>query len=503
MASWRSASRPIRILSRSVRTQARYDYTPRDDPNNALHNIRSSASIATPRELVSYLDQYVIGQHKAKKVLSVAVYNHYNRVRENIWNMEQEDDSNYDWDERDRHRERERPQDDSVVEPARIRPRARPSAPNPPVNQFPTPPLEKSNVLILGPTGSGKTLLARTLARVLDVPFSENDATSFTQAGYVGEDVESCIQHLVQAANGDVFQASQGIVYIDEVDKLARKSASSGTEGSRDVGGEGVQQALLRMIEGSTVTVPAKGVSVDGPGVASSDGRSRSRNPPVAPPRPEVYHINTSNILFILSGSFVGLESIIKRRVAKGSIGFTADLPSPSKDETPGFLPFFTPNRTQAPNLLELVEPTDLVKFGFIPEFVSRVPSITTLSPLTPTDLRRILTDVRGCLVDQFTRLFERSGVEIRFTSRALDEICLKAAERGGGARSLRGVMEAVLLDANFEVPGTSTRYVLIDEGVVRGEHPAWYWRVYEQKLFETAWERAEVDASATPRLEL
>jgi len=347
---------------------------------------------------------------------------------------------------------------------------------------------------VLGPTGSGKTLLARTLAKVLDVPFSVSDATSFTQAGYVGEDVDMCIHRLLQAANWDPFRTSTGIVYIDEVDKIARKSSGGGIEGSRDVGGEGVQQALLRMMEGSVVTVPAKGSAIEGPGSPPSEGRSRSgqRNANLGPPKPDMYQIDTSNVLFILSGAFVGLDAVIKRRVAKGSIGFTAELGS--NDDTPSsdFMPFFTPNRRPLPNMLEHVEPADLVKYGFIPEFISRLPSIATLAPLTPTDLRRILTEVRGCLISQYTALFSYSGVEIRFTNGALDEICHKAAQRGGGARGLRGIMENLLLEPMYEVPGSHIRHVLIDKTVVRGERTALYWSKGEATAFWTEWTEAE-----------
>jgi len=303
-----------------------------------------------------------------------------------------------------------------------------------------------------------------------------------------------CIHRLLQAANWDPFRASSGIVYIDEVDKIARKSSGGGIEGSRDVGGEGVQQALLRMMEGSVVTVPAKGSAVEGPGSPPSEGRSRSgqRNANLGPPKPDMYQIDTSNVLFILSGAFVGLDAVIKRRVAKGSIGFTAELGSNDNTPSSDFMPFFTPNRRPLPNMLEHVEPADLVKYGFIPEFISRLPSIATLAPLTPTDLRRILTEVRGCLISQYTTLFSYSGVDIRFTNGALNEICHKAAQRGGGARGLRGIMENLLLEPMYEVPGSNIRHVLIDESVVRGERPALYWSKGEGAAFWTEWTEAE-----------
>ncbi|KAI0248681.1 P-loop containing nucleoside triphosphate hydrolase protein [Lactifluus subvellereus] len=483
-------------LRRFVRTQAQYEYSPREDYNSS--EFSRSTGLATPRQLAQYLDEYVVGQQEAKKVLSVAVFNHYNRVRANMQVLEVEEDES-EWSEDSQSDGR------SGAVPLHLNPHPRRSHLSQGTSlpfqlRYSAPTFEKSNVLVLGPTGSGKTLLARTLAKVLDVPFSVSDATSFTQAGYVGEDVDMCIHRLLQAANWDPFRASTGIVYIDEVDKIARKSNGGGIEGSRDVGGEGVQQALLRMMEGSIVTVPAKGSAVEGPGSAPSEGRSRpsQRNANVGPPKPDMYQIDTSNVLFILSGAFVGLDNIIKRRVAKGSIGFTAELGSNDDTQTSDFMPFFTPNRRPLPNMLEHVEPTDLVKYGFIPEFVSRLPTIATLAPLTPADLRRILTEVRGCLISQYTALFGYSGVEIRFTRGALDEICDKAAQRGGGARGLRGIMENLLLEPMYEVPGSNIRHVLIDKTVVRGETSALYWSKGEGAAFWTAWTEAEAREEQT-----
>ncbi|KAF8450759.1 ClpX ATPase regulatory subunit [Boletus edulis BED1] len=439
-------------------------------------------------QLVKYLEEFVIGQENAKKVLSVAVFNHYNRVRANLAASEDQPDAQ-GWINSSDVR--------LGVTPAQIHPHPqRLAPPHLPVQHRQTSPLfEKSNVLVIGPTGSGKTLLARTLARVLDVPFSVSDATSFTQAGYVGEDVEMAIQRLLQAANWDPARASTGIVYIDEVDKIARKAGGTGMEGSRDVGGEGVQQALLRMMEGSVVTVQGKSSGLEPPPSAAGEGRSRpgTRGQSQTPPRPDTYNIDTSNVLFILSGAFVGLDNVVKRRVAKGSIGFTATL-APKEDETDsgGLLPFFTPNRRSSHNILDLVEPSDIVKYGFIPEFISRLPSVTTLAPLTIPDLRRILTEVRGSLVSQYTALFGYSGVEIRFTSAALDQICRKASERGGGARGLRGIMELLLLEPMYEVPGSTVRYVLINEEVVLGKKPAMYWSRGEGPAFWAAWTNEE-----------
>ncbi|KAJ8592142.1 ClpX, ATPase regulatory subunit [Rhizopogon salebrosus TDB-379] len=481
--TWRVRS--FRVLSRNLQTQAQYDYPPRDDQDDGSFLPRSG--LATPRQLVRYLDEYVIGQENAKKVLSVAVFNHYTRVRANLAAFDDENGAD-PWVEAsadDAH-----PSVTSAQihpHPQRLLPHQLPLQPRQPVSLF-----EKSNVLVIGPTGSGKTLLARTLARVIDVPFSISDATSFTQAGYVGEDVDMCIQRLLQAANWDPYRASTGIVYIDEVDKIARKSSST-TESSRDVGGEGVQQALLRMMEGSVVTVQGKPASLDPPTPAGR-GRGMPATAQRKSPRnlwnkPDTFHIDTSNVLFILSGAFVGLDTVVKRRVNKGSIGFTATIATKEEDsDSKGFMPFFTSNRRSSENLLEMIEPADLVKYGFIPEFISRLPTITTLSPLSTQDLRRILTDVRGSLISQYTALFGYSGVEIRFTTIAINQICLRAAERGGGARGLRGIMESLLLDPMYEVPSKNVRYVLITEDVVLGKSPALYWMRGDGSAFWAAW---------------
>ncbi|KAF4602339.1 hypothetical protein EYR40_005544 [Pleurotus pulmonarius] len=458
------------------------------------------ATLATPRQLTQYLDEFVIGQESAKKVLSVAVFNHYTRIRANMSYMDVHEPAEDSWEEM-----QEQEQDSAAgtvlaerrdlqlisaqgISSAQVRP-LRQNFPLPLHAQPITPLFEKSNVLVIGPTGSGKTLLVRTLAKVLDVPFSVSDATSFTQAGYVGEDVDMAIQRLLQAANYDPLRASMGIVYIDEVDKIARKAGGAGMEGSRDVGGEGVQQALLRMMEGSVVTVQAKGSAQAEVPPFGTPGRSRPGQRAPSAAKSDVYHIDTSNVLFILSGAFVGLDTIIKRRVAKGSIGFTAKLTSENPDSNSnGFLPFFTPNRSTPTNAFDLVDTSDLVKYGFIPEFISRLPSITTLSPLTVSDLRRILTEVKGSLISQYTALFGYSGVEIRFTTAAVDEICLKAAERGGGARGLRGIMESLLLEPMYEVPGSNVKHVLIKDTTVRGEEPPMYWSRGEGAAFWAAW---------------
>ncbi|KIM45883.1 hypothetical protein M413DRAFT_425462 [Hebeloma cylindrosporum] len=470
--------------NRTVRTQPRDSEPQYGDQNHSHYSPGLGA--ATPRELVEYLNQFVIGQEKAKKVLSVAVFNHYNRVRANLGYFEPEVLGSFDGTD---------PMSSEMgVSTARLSPLRRKLLPLSLRGREKPPLFEKSNVLVLGPTGSGKTLLARTLAKVLDVPFSVSDATSFTQAN-VGEDVDMAIQRLLQAANWDPLKASTGIVYIDEVDKIPRRT-SSGTEGSRDVGGEGVQQALLRMMEGSVVSVQAKGggsVDIPPPNL-DPNSRGGQRAPNIATPKADVYHIDTSNVLFILSGAFVGLDQIIKQRIAKGSIGFTANLASETS------LPFFTSNRKVQPNPLDLVETSDLVKYGFIPEFISRLPSITTLAPLTVSDLRRILTEVKGSLVSQYMSLFGYSGVELRFTNAALDEICKKAFERGGGARGLRGIMarENLLLEPMYELIFFTTSkdvlHVLITADTVNGVAPAGYWKrgQAEAAQFWEAWATEE-----------
>ena len=383
----------------------------------------------------------------------------------------------------------------------------------PELNDTPALELEKSNILLLGPSGVGKTLMAKTLARVLSVPFSISDCTALTQAGYIGEDAEVCVHRLLAAANYDVEQAERGIIVLDEMDKIAAAKVSHG----KDVSGEGVQQALLKIIEGTTVQVQAKqerNAPRTGSAPNSYPSNSPLGNPPFSPSnggntpqKGEVYNVRTDNILFVFSGAFVGLHKVIMDRISRGSIGFGQPVRSQSTaNERPGdpgasnnhpipivpgsdeealykkHLPFFNPTSPQTPdsepvyfNALDLLNPTDLQSYGFIPELVGRVPVTAALSTLAQPLLVRILTEPRNSLLAQYTTLFSLSGIELRFTTPALHKIAANAFSMGTGARALRTEMEAILSDAMFETPGSSVKFVLVTENVAaRGEKPVY-----------------------------
>ena len=520
---------------------------PTEGPLRDASNI--GAPRITPTVLKQHLDQFVVGQERAKKTLSTAVYNHYQRITE-LQRLDDEADERAHQEERRRmahrhpvegregelkrgiavpsltnHWEDEFPGQQATVnvyppemqhEPEHAESEGAGSSPL--LDQSPLT-IDKSNILLLGPSGVGKTLMVKTLARSLQVPFSISDCTPFTQAGYIGEDADVCVQRLLAAANYDVSKAERGIICLDEIDKIATARVSHG----KDVSGEGVQQSLLKIIEGTTLQIQAKQERSSGPPPGRGTGTSQGypTNSPLSggnmgqqgsgsPQKGEVYNVKTDNILFICAGAFNGLHRMVLDRISKGSIGFGATVRAApgSSSETASHetllegedelfeqhLPYFAPpsaTKDGSPtkrvyNTLDLVEPQDLQKYGLIPELVGRIPLSCALSSLDIESLVKVLTEPRNSLIKQYEQLFHLSSIELRFTTASLHSIAATASKMGTGARGLRTVMERLLADAMFETPGSSIKFVLVTEDVAEKKAGAVYFgRGQQGKFYE------------------
>lgn len=535
------------------------------EPGQPTDGPLGGASIAgapriTPKALKQHLDQFVVGQERAKKVLSVAVYNHYQRVQELERLNEEEQERLAQQARREMvhrhpvegtHRARwttsgavltqdfadEFPGQQRTINvwDADAQYPPDPPHPSPPPRSHPTigtepivdnspMTIEKSNILLLGPSGVGKTLMAKTLARVLEVPFSMSDCTTFTQAGYIGEDAEACVQRLLAAANYDVAAAERGIIVLDEIDKIARAKVSHG----KDVSGEGVQQALLKIIEGTTLQIQAKAdrASNSGRGPNSSSSGFTYSPPGGGPggtgmnmgqppsPKGETFNVRTENILFICTGAFIGLHKMILDRISQGSIGFGAPVRA-TNPETLSFdtnlkgeealfrkhVPFYTPEAPASSgttatqpslNTLDLVEPADLQKYGMIPELVGRIPVSCALSSLDEEALVRVLTEPRNSLVKQYEQLFSLSGIELKFSSPALREVAKQASKMATGARGLRTVMERLLGEAQYECPGSTTKHVLVTREAAQRKRPLTYVSRGQQQRFKALLDKEE-----------